>query len=101
MDNVTILSLRRHAHAVRVPVVYQDCDNSGLAAYVFPGDYPGLGDPWNDSISAICVFPGLKLTAWEHPNYEGTSYVFAGDGCWKCLGDFGYNDAISSLKVGK
>lgn len=47
-------------------------------AVVFEGDYPKLSNlnvkDWNDEIDAIIVEEGLKVTGWQHVNYEGDLY---------------------------
>ncbi len=61
-----------------------------------PGEYPFVGEGWNDRISAISCTPGCRIVAYEHANFGGARQVFAGSVGF--VGQF-WNDRISSAQV--
>jgi|GEM_PF-1528603 len=60
---------------------------------------------WNDKVSSIKVGANVRLITWQDKDYTGKCMGFLGSnaggktGKYRHLGDWHYNDAITSLKV--
>jgi hypothetical protein len=83
--------------------VYQHCDYGGYSVPLQVGTYT-LSDLQNkgvvnDDLSSIKVPDGLKVLAFEHDNFGGSSWEFSGDD--RCFVDRGLNDVVSSVRVEK
>lgn len=78
---------------------YEHCDYQGQSWTLGPGEYPNLGKFGiaNDSISSIRSPPGLRVTLYEHDNFQGRAAAIVGD--IPCLTNINFNDAASSIKV--
>ncbi len=60
----------------------------------------GSGSPsWNDRISSFKLGSRLKVTFYEHVNYQGKTLTFEGRADVPSLVAAGWNDRISSLKT--
>lgn len=56
------------------------------------------GNGWNDRISSIKVFPGMRITVFEHAGHQGASMELDGD--WSATGSNDpWNDRISSIRI--
>ncbi|ACY15599.1 beta and gamma crystallin [Haliangium ochraceum DSM 14365] len=81
--------------------VYQHCNLAGYAVTLAPGAYT-LADLQargiaNDDLSSLRIENGRRVTLYQHDNFGGSSVVLQGsDGC---LGDEGFNDEVSSLRI--
>ncbi|NJO77574.1 MAG: hypothetical protein HC827_03010 [Cyanobacteria bacterium RM1_2_2] len=71
---------------------YQHSDFTGHQYTYTPGNYATV--PSNDSASGIRWEAGVKVVAYEHINFGGTTWTF-GDG----PNPSGWNDKISSIRV--
>lgn len=60
-------------------------------------DKPADGTRSASSSSWTCSSP---LRLYEHGNYGGRQLSFWDPGFWQNLGDWGFNDAVSSFRVG-
>ena len=58
----------------------------------------GLYDKENDTYSSLQVPPGLQVQVWADNDAKGQMTTFTAGG-YSNLGEFGFNDKISSLKV--
>lgn len=81
--------------------LYQHCAFGGYGVALPLGSYTlsqlqTLGVK-NDDISSLRVPAGLKITLYEHDNFQGKFLIFTGDD--DCLVDNGANDMMSSIKV--
>lgn len=99
-----VLGAASAARAVETPdevEVYTDCNFSGVVARLRPGDYDlaqlqaaGLA---NDTLSAVRVPPGYKVTLFEHFRFGGRTATLTND--TGCLLSQQFNDLASSLKI--
>lgn len=78
---------------------YEHCDYQGQSWTLGPGEYPFVGNFGiaNDSISSIRSPPGLRVTLYEHDNFQGRAAAIVGD--IPCLTNINFNDGASSIKV--
>lgn len=87
------------AYAQNNIAIYDDCNYSGKRAYLVPGNYRlyqmQIG---NDKVSSLQVPPGMRVTLYEHDNFEGKWASFTSN--ISCLGD-DWNDQASSVVVEK
>lgn len=79
--------------------VYKDAPFKGQCKILLPGFYPhpnnlGIG---NDSMSAIKLGAGVRARLFEHAGYRGASIPVTTEVSY--LGNIGWNDAVSSLRV--
>lgn len=81
--------------------LFQHCGYGGYAVSLPAGSYTlaqlsamGLK---NDDISSLRVPAGLKVTLFEHDNFQGRALIVAADD--DCLVDNGANDMLSSIMV--
>ncbi len=77
--------------------LYEDCKYKGRIAYLEPGTYRDYQMKIkNDALSSIQVPPGMKITLYEHNNFQGRSVSFTTH--VYCL-DQDWNDVTSSIIV--
>lgn len=78
--------------------LFVDCDFRGGSATLRPGAYDmnQMGFPDN-ALSSIRVPPGLAVTLYEHPNYQGTQLTLTGD--TSCLIGRNFNDVVSGIRI--
>ena len=77
--------------------VFEDCNYSGKKHYLEAGTYPGyqmkIG---NDILSGMQIPSGMKVTIYEHDEFQGKSKTYYSS--IACL-DYGWNDVTSSIVV--
>jgi len=81
--------------------VYRDCNYTGLAIGLPPGDYNlqalRARGVFNDDISSLKVGSGYKAVLYWDDNFAGSSLEVTADN--SCLVGQGWNDKATSLKV--
>ena len=79
---------------------YEHCDYKGDVSKLGIGDYKmeemGIR---NDGISSVKVPKGLKVTLYDHDNFEGSKLEITSD--IPCLNKFNFEDSTSSIKIEK
>lgn len=84
-----------------IATLYVDCNYSGLAVTINPGDYSwivSLGFP-NDALSSLTIPSGYQIILYQDANFAGNSITVTGN--ISCLIDQGFNDVTSSLRFSK
>lgn len=85
------------APAQNYVILYEDCKYKGRVAYLEPGAYRDYQMKIkNDALSSIQVPPGMKITLYEHNNFQGRSVSFTSH--VYCL-DQDWNDVASSIVI--
>ena len=54
---------------------------------------------WGDCFSSVTVSGGYSITWYEHSGFRGASYTLYSGQHISNLGDFGWNDQISSFQI--
>ena len=82
-------------------IVYENSHFRGKSSFIYFGEHSNIGKLTllNDNISSIEVNKGYQLTIYEHGDFKGKSVTITSD--QPNLGDLGWNDKISSIKVEK
>jgi hypothetical protein len=86
------------------PRVFQDDWLSGAGQRLQPGVYDVFASGarairlGNDQISSLDVPPGYAVTLFADAGLSGASMIFPNGSYWS-LGDYGFNDAVSSMSV--
>lgn len=64
-----------------------------------PERWPTMGW-WNDRISSLSTGSGTYVRVWEHANFRGASLLITGNTAYDRLTAIGWNDVISSVRIG-
>ncbi|MEM6520025.1 MAG: hypothetical protein AAF722_11930, partial [Cyanobacteria bacterium P01_C01_bin.70] len=81
--------------------LYKHSNKSGDSVSVGEGEYDkgDLGDVGNNNVTSLFVPAGYKLTLYRDSNFSGETQTFTGEIYVDDLGDYGFNDRVSSFKV--
>ncbi len=79
----------------------RDYDTTGPWTSLGYGTYGYIGDVGmpNDSISSMVIAPFTKVTLFEDNGFLGANIAFTGPRSIPRLGDLGWEDRVSSLKI--
>ena len=85
------------ASAQNYVTIYEDCNYRGKSYFLEPGQYRGYQMKMNnDRLSSMQVPAGMKITLYEHDNFNGKSKIYTTN--IYCL-DASWNDMASSVVV--
>jgi hypothetical protein len=82
-----------------IGVLYRDSNGRSDKFPLVPGGHPQILGWFNDRASSIRVPIGMEVTLYEHKNYGGNVITFVGNDQIINLGEFGWNDKVSSFFV--
>jgi hypothetical protein len=84
---------------VNQPIIYVDAGYGGRGTEVPVGDYPSLkAIGFHDNISSVKVPVGWNLYLYKDENFRGQLGGGFHPGCYPNLGDYGWNDIVSSMR---
>ena len=85
------------AYSVTLPTLF---DHPGFGGDSFTIDRTTdfVGWDWNDRISAVLVPDGVTLVLYQHAGFGGNRLELVAPGVVN-LGDFGFNEEVSSIEV--
>lgn len=84
-------------YSVALPTLFEHPGFAG-ESFTIDGTTDFVGGAWNDRISAVLVPDGATVVLYEHAGFEGNRLDLVAPGVVN-LGDFGFNDQISSIEV--